>query len=220
MGETLQATCTQRSVCSCSPRFLPLCPSLQQTRQRTRSSQRWRRCQPTRLQLQLRLRLTIQPIRMHPPAPEFTTLMHLVPETPPLAQAPVHQLQLQLQPLQLVPELTQMATTLPQLQPQLQRQARLVKTTPALTGQNGPTRMDQSTTVTGINRTRQTVMLTEMASKTVDTMRTRRVVLAAAALLAMMMTALALVPVLERSAMRSCFLQSRLPAPSFMRPWH
>merc|ERR1712195_460186 len=146
--------------------------------------------------------------------------MHLVPETPPLAQAPVHQLQLQLQPLQLVPELTQMATTLPQLQPQLQRQARLVKTTPALTGQNGPTRTGQSTTVTGINRTRQTVMLTEMASKTVDTMRTRRVVLAAAALLAMMMTALALVLVLERSAMRSCFWQSRQPPPSFMRPWH
>merc|ERR1712166_1662234 len=217
MGETLQATCTQRSVCSCSPRFLPLCPSLQQTRQRTRSSQRWRRCQPTRLQLQLRLRLTIQPIRMHPPVPEFTTLMNLVPEIPPLAQAPVfHQLQL----LQLVPELTQMATTLPQLQPQLQRQARLVKTTPALTGQNGLTRTDQSMTVTGINRTRQTAMLTEMASKTVDTMQTRHVVLVAAALLVMMMTALALVPVLERSAMRSCFLQSRLPAPSFMRPWH
>merc|ERR1712195_458019 len=141
--------------------------------------------------------LTIQPIRIP------TTLMHLVPEIPPLA-----------------PELTQMTTTLPQLQPQLQphRQARLVKTTPALTGQNGPTRTDQSTTVTGINRTRQTVMLTEMASKTVDTMRTRRVVLAAAALLAMMMTAL--VPVLERSAMRSCFWQSRQPPPSFMRPWH
>merc|ERR1712166_797884 len=223
MGETLQATCTQRSVCSCSPRFLPLCPSLQQTRQRTRSSQRWRRCQPTRPRLQLQLQLTIQPIRIPPPVPEFTTLMNLVPEIPPLAQAPVfHQLQLQLQPLQLVPELTQMATTLPQLQPQLQhhRQARLVKTTPALTGQHGLTRMDQSTTVTGINRTRQTAMLTEMASKTVDTMQTRRAVLVAAALLVMMMTALALVPVRERSAMRSCFWQSRQPPPSFMRPWH
>merc|ERR1712153_180927 len=163
---------------------------------------------------------TILSIRISPPAPEFTTLMHLVPEIPPLAQAPVfHQLQLQLQPLHLVPELTRMATTLPQLQPQLQRQARLAKTTPALTGQNGLTRTDQSTTVAGINRTWQTAMLTEMSSKTVDTMRTRRVVLAAAALLAMM-TALALVPVLERSVMRSCFLQSRLPPPSFMRPWH
>merc|ERR1712153_211318 len=135
---------------------------------------------------------TILSIRISPPAPEFTTLMHLVPEIPPLAQAPVfHQLQLQLQPLHLVPELTQMATTLLQLQPQ----ARLAKTTPALTGQNGLTRTDQSTTVAGINRTRQTVMHTEMASKTVDTMQTRRAVLVAAALLAMMMTALALVPV-------------------------
>merc|ERR1712153_146628 len=164
---------------------------------------------------------TILSIRISPPAPEFTTLMHLVPEIPPLAQAPVfHQLQLQLQPLHLVPELTQTATTLPQLQLQLQRQARLAKTTPALMGQNGLTRTDQSMTVTGINRTRQTVMHTEMASKTVDTMQTRRVVLAAAALLAVMMTALALVPVRERSAMRSCFLQSRQPPPSFMRPWH
>ena len=157
--------------------------------------------------------------------PVFTTSIHPLPR--PLALAPeLPQLQLQPQLLHLVPELTQMAMTLHQPQPQLQhqlqhqRQAGLAKTTPALMALNGLTATDQCTTANGTARTPQTAMRTEMASRTVDTMQTRPVVDVAAELLAMTMMALVLVPVRERSVMRSYFLQSRLRHPSIMRQWH